>query len=392
MKVAFIVTRSDPIGGSQIHIRDLSQALLTQGNDVTVLTGAEGTFTRQLTERGVPWAVISHMSRTISGIDDCRAFFEVRRALKAMRPDLVSAHCAKAGCLGRVAASSLGLPVIYTPHYWSFTEGVPRKSALLYRWGERFLTPFGARIITVCEFDRQLAIRQRVASRGKLVTVHNGMPDVPPEFRAKPERSPVLLTMVARFEPQKDHASLLHALARLKQLPWQLDLIGEGPLLGRTQTLVSELGVADRVRFLGQRSDVPARLAESQVYVLSSNWEGFPRSILEAMRAGLPVVASDVAGVSESVEDGVTGFVVPRGDRETWRHRLEQLLTDPALRARLGTSGRVRYEQRFTFERTLEQTLAVYRQVLLERRGLGPARARMGAASSPDAEVITWRQ
>jgi glycosyltransferase involved in cell wall biosynthesis len=367
VRLAFIITRSDPVGGSQIHVRDLSHALITRGNDVTVFTGSEGTFTSQLTERGVPWAILRHMSRRISGVDDLRAFGELRRALRALQPHLISAHCAKAGCLARLAASSLGLPVIYTPHYWSFTEGVPRKSASLYRWGERLLSPFGARIITVCEFDRRLAIRQRVAPRKRLVTVHNGMPDVPLEFRAQPDRSPVLLTMVARFEPQKDHASLLHALARLKPHPWQLDLIGEGPLLGPTQQLARDLAITDRVRFLGQRSDVAARLGESQVYVLSTNWEGFPRSILEAMRAGLPVVSSDVAGVRESVEEGVTGFVVPRGDRETWRDRLEQLLTDPALRARLGASGRLRYEQRFTFERTLEKTLAVYRQVFAER-------------------------
>lgn len=384
MKLAFIVTRSDPIGGSQIHIRDLSQALLARGHEVTVFTGAEGTFTEQLSERGVRWAVIPHLRRAIRASDDLRAFFEIRRAFKALRPDLVSTHVAKAGFLGRLAAWSLGLPVIFTAHSWCFTEGVPWKSALLYRWGERFSAPFSARIITVCEFDRQLAIRQRVAPRRQLVTVHNGMPDVPPEFRATPERSPVLLTMVARFEPQKDHASLLHALARLNQYPWQLDLIGDGPLLGRTQNLTSDLGIADRVRFLGQRGDVAARLAGSQAYVLSSNWEGFPRSILEAMRAGLPVVASDVAGVSEAVENGVTGFVVPRGDSEAWRLRLEQLLTDPALRARLGASGRVRYEQRFTFERTLADTLAVYREVLAERRGeladvSAPAQERLQA-------------
>lgn len=367
MKFAFIVTRSDPIGGSQIHIRDLSQALLGRGHDVTVFTGAEGTFTGQLTERGVPWVVIPHLRRAIRGPDDVRAFSEIRSAFKAMRPHLVSTHCAKAGFLGRLAAWSLGLPVIFTAHSWCFTEGVPWKSALLYRWGERLSAPFGARIITVCNFDRQLAIRQRVAPRRQIVTVYNGMPDVPAEFRATPERSPVLLTMVARFEPQKDHASLLHALAELKQHPWQLDLIGEGPLLGPTLNLTKELGIADRVRFLGQSGAVAARLAESQMYVLSSNWEGFPRSILEAMRAGLPVIASDVAGVSEAVEDGVTGFVVPRGDSETWRLRLKQLVTDPALRTRLGASGRARYEQRFTFERTFEETLAVYREVLSER-------------------------
>ena len=364
---------------SQVHVRDLSQALLGAGHDVTVLTGAEGSFTGQLTARGIPWVIIPHLCRSIRGTDEARAFVEIRTALKAIRPDLVSTHCAKAGALGRVAAWSLGLPVIFTAHSWCFTEGVPKRQALLYRWGERVSAPFSARIITVCEFDRKLAIRQRVAPARKLITIHNGMPDVGTEFRATPERSPVVMTMVARFEPQKDHASLFRALARVKTDQWTLQLIGDGPLLAPMQNLARDLGIGDRVRFLGQCTDVAARLAESQVYVLSSNWEGLPRSILEAMRAGLPVIATDVAGVSEEVDHGVTGFVVTRGDSEAWRLRLEQLLTDPALRARFGANGRSRYERLFTFSRTFEETVTVYREVLAGRSGLAePKRSLIG--------------
>jgi glycosyltransferase involved in cell wall biosynthesis len=97
---------------------------------------------------------------------------------------------------------------------------------------------------------------------------------------------------------------------------------------------------------------------------LISNWEGFPRSILEAMRAGLPVVASAVGGVAESVQDGESGFTVARGDVPGLRQRLQVLLEDADLRARMGRSGRQRYEDHFTLRRTLEQTLAVYQGIL----------------------------
>jgi glycosyltransferase involved in cell wall biosynthesis len=371
VKFVFLVTRSDPIGGAQIFIRDHCEALVARGHDVTVLTGAPGTFTGQLTERGIRWGIIPHLSRSLSSGRDARALVEIRCVLKAIGPDLVCAHCAKAGSLGRLAAWSLRLPVVYTPHYWSFTEGVPRRNARLYRWGERFLAPFAARIITVSEFDRQLAIRQRVAPRRKLVTITNGMPDIPASDRAQPGRSPVLLTMVARFEPQKDHASLLRALANLKQHAWRLDLIGDGPLLGRAQELTGELGISDRVRYLGQRNDVTQRLAESQIYALTSNWEGFPLSILEAMRAGLPVIASHVGGVGEAVKNGITGFLVPRADTEALVLRLGQLLSSPELRSRLGTTGRARYEERYTFERSFRRTLAVYQEVLRDQPGTG---------------------
>ncbi|MGH7525299.1 MAG: glycosyltransferase, partial [Gemmatimonadales bacterium] len=122
-------------------------------------------------------------------------------------------------------------------------------------------------------------------------------------------------------------------------------------------------GLGGRVRFLGQRKDVDALLAGSQLYLLVSNWEGFPRSILEAMRAGLPVVASAVGGSGESVGDGETGFLVPRGDTEGLRARIGQLLADPALRSRFGACGRNRYETRFTLGHTVARTVAVYRQV-----------------------------
>jgi glycosyltransferase involved in cell wall biosynthesis len=170
--------------------------------------------------------------------------------------------------------------------------------------------------------------------------------------------------MVARFEPQKDHATLLHALAGLMDREWHLDLIGDGPLLADAQKLAERLGLAGRIRFWGQRMDVDARLAEAQVALLITNWEGFPRSILEAMRAGLPVVASAVGGIAESVRDGETGFTVAKGDVEGLRGRLQQLLADPELRQRMGHHGRQRYERHFTLSHTVEKTLAIYRELV----------------------------
>ncbi|WP_353512403.1 glycosyltransferase, partial [Thermus sp. LT1-2-5] len=104
------------------------------------------------------------------------------------------------------------------------------------------------------------------------------MPDTP--FRADPGREPPRLVMVARFAPQKDHALLLQALAGLRDLPWTLDLVGDGPLLARVRVLADGLGLASRVRFLGRRLDVDRILAEAQIFVLVSNWEGLPLVVL----------------------------------------------------------------------------------------------------------------
>lgn len=120
-----------------------------------------------------------------------------------------------------------------------------------------------------------------------------------------------LLVMVARFEEQKDHRTLILALSCLKDLEWHLQLVGDGPLLSSIKTLAEEKGIADRIEYLGRRRDIPEILQMADIFVLSTNWEGFPRSILEAMRAGLPVVATRVAGIPESVSDSETGYLVP---------------------------------------------------------------------------------
>jgi glycosyltransferase involved in cell wall biosynthesis len=170
--------------------------------------------------------------------------------------------------------------------------------------------------------------------------------------------------MVARLSRWKDHPTLLQALSGLKDLDWQLELVGDGPLRGQLEELVQSLGLASRVTFLGFRRDVPERMAEAQLFLLISKWEGFPRSILEAMRAGLPVVASDVGGVKESVVDGTTGFVIPRGDAVRLRECLRQFITNAELRVCMGAAGRARYEEMFTFDRLVERTTKVYESVL----------------------------
>jgi glycosyltransferase involved in cell wall biosynthesis len=367
VRLVYVVTRADRIGGALVHVRDLASAMQSAGHHVTVLTGGTGCFTEQLAERDIPFVALRHLSRPIRPLADARALLEMRGVLKRLRPQLISTHSTKAGWLGRMAARSLGVPVVFTAHGWSFTDGVPPLAAFVHLWAERVAGPFADRIITVSQFDRELAVKHRVASARKIVAVHNGMPDVAPALRADARRCPPHMVMVARFEEQKDHATLLRALGRLTAMPWTLELIGDGPLIDDARELTRAVGISDRVQFVGARNDVERRLAGAQLFLLISHWEGFPRSILEAMRAGLPVVASRAGGAAESVDHGVTGVVVRPRDVGELAHALGPLLTDAELRHRLGNAGRQRYEEAFTFQQMLGHTVAVYDQVLNAR-------------------------
>ena len=364
MRIVYVITRSDAIGGAVIHLRDFTLAMRRAGHEASVLIGGEGEVTQEFRDKGVPYEALRYLRREINPINDVPAFWELRRALKRMRPDLVSTHCGKAGWLGRLAARTLGLPVIFTVHGWTFTDGVTRRKAWTYRCAERVVSPLADKIVTVSEYDRALAIEQRVAPGRRMVAIHNGMPDISADLRADAATAPPRIVMVARFEPQKDHATALTALAAVRDLPWEIEFIGDGPLLGSAREMAGQLGLAERVHFVGARRDVAERLASAQLFLLISNWEGFPRSILEAMRARLPVVASDVGGCRESVFDAETGFIVPRGDARMLASRLRALLSDSALRARMGAAGRRRYEQYFTAQRMFQRTLEVYEEVL----------------------------
>lgn len=379
LRLVYLITSSEP-GGAQVHVRDLAVALLRAGHEPVVLVGGRGRgktgpgdLVEELRAAGVPVQLLRHLVRPLHPRHDLLALREIRTALARLRPDLLSTHSSKAGWLGRLAGRWCRLPTLFTAHGWAFTEGVPLPGRALYLWAERLVAPLAARIVTVSDYDRELALRLGVGRPGQVVTIHNGMPDVPPSLRAAPQRHPPRIVMVARFSRQKDQPALLRALAGLSHLDWSLDLIGDGPERPQAERLTRELRLESRVRFLGTRRDVSECLAAAQLFVLTSNWEGLPRSIIEAQRAGLPVVATRVGGVPELVVHGETGLLVPHGDIAALRAALASLLQAAPLRLRLGESGRRRYEARFTFERMLRETLGLYKAVL---RGAAPATAR----------------
>ncbi len=191
----------------------------------------------------------------------------------------------------------------------------------------------------------------------------------------------VVFACVARFAPQKAHGVLLEALARARAHEPRLALLlvgddqfGDGRR--RAEALAARLALGGRCVFAGIRRDVPALLAASDGFVMSSRWEGLGLAFLEAMAARLPVVATRVSGVPEVVLDGETGLLVPSGDPESLALALTRLARDPALRARLGAAGAHRVRTHFGLERMIDDTLAVYRSL----RGLSRPEGPPGAA------------
>jgi len=366
MNIVQLITRSDNIGGAQMHVLDLSISLQQLGHEVTVLVGGDGQFSELLQKKGITCVSISRLVRSIQPLDDYRAIIEIRSVIRRINPDIIATHSSKAGWLGRIVGKSLGIPTVFTAHGWAFAEGVPRLQRSIYIVAEKLAARLASRIVTVSKHDLKLALQYKVTTPEQLIAIHNGIPDLP-NLEADPSQNPPRLVMVARFEPQKDHHTLIQALANLRDYSWQLDLIGDGPLRPDMEQMVVDLGLEKHVRFLGECSNVPLLLKDAQIFVLISNWEGLPISILEAMRAGMPVIASDVGGVCEMIEDGVNGYLIPRGDSQLLAKRMMELITNADLRIQFGLKGRNRFVKDFTSNHMNDQILLLYETLLKNR-------------------------
>jgi len=364
MQVLFCITRSDTIGGAHVHVTQLARYLQSKDVETAVLVGGTGVYVEALRDEGVTVLTSKFLGRPIAPINDARAVAEVRACFKRLNPELISLHSAKAGVIGRLAAIGLNIPVVFTAHGWAFTDGVSRKRVRAFRTLERLLAPLARRIICVSEYDRQLALGHRVGRPDQLRTVLNGMPRTNRTSRPAEKADSVKIISVARLDRQKDHATLFKSLSTMTDAAWTLDLVGDGPLEGELRDMAAGFGIEDRVSFLGLRRDVEDLLVSSHIFVLPSNWEGLPRSILEAMRASLPVVASNVGGVKETILEGQTGYLIARQDHRRMSERLQTLIENPDLRGALGREGRIRFESRFGLERMIGETLVVYDEIL----------------------------
>lgn len=363
-RVVFVITRADDLGGAQVHVLEMAAALQDRGYEVQILAGGGGVLFEALQQQGLACRKLVNMVHPIKPLRDLAALKELRGLLQELKPDLVTTHSNKAGFLGRLAARSLNIPVVHTSHGFLFNGKKLSPAGRFYRFMEKTAARVGSKVIAVSESEYETARKLKVVPAEKMTVVHNGLPDLGEQFRSDPLREPPRLVMVARFAPPKDHHTLLEALGGLKERDWSLDLVGEGPGLDRVKKQVQNLGLEERINFYGSRGDVPQILSGAQVFVLSSRREGFPLSVLEAMRAGLPVVASDVGGINEAVKDQESGLLFPAGKPGRLRECLVELIDDPARRKVLGDAGRERFERHFTLERMVEKTIAVYESLI----------------------------
>jgi glycosyltransferase involved in cell wall biosynthesis len=363
-RLLYLITKSD-IGGAQGNVLDLIQAF-SSIYEVHLAVGQTGPLAVDVEALGVPVHVVPRLTRNISLTGDINCIQGFIKLIRKLQPSLIHAHSSKAGVVARIAGKICQVPTVFTAHGWGFSPGTPKLRRMIALMTEKLLAPISSRIICVSESDRQLALKLGVGNRKVLNTVRYGIYDTAVTL-AQPENHPLRLIMVARFNEQKDQATLLKAIAQIPDFSGHVDFVGSGPSLEACKELANRLGICQHVSFLGDRRDVPDLLAQAQVFVLATHYEGLPISILEAMRNGLPVIGSSVNGIPEEVNHGVTGLVVPPRDPSALADAIRSVGASPELRRSMGEAARQRFAREFTVDRMVKETETIYTE-LLERK------------------------
>ena len=351
-------------GGVFEHVRRLATGIQARGHEVVVA----GPLGGRRADLGVDVEEVE-LVRSVAPAADARAAWSLARAVRRVRPDLIHAHSSKAGALARVArAADPRTPVVYTPHGYAFAGYFEsERERRLYRGMERVLAPLASIVLCVCEFERRLAAS--VGPAGRTRVVYNGIPPVEPgsahpSVEALGRDGPVV-GLVTLLRPGKGLETLIDALpALLERHPAaSVAVAGDGPDRSALEARARERGVAGALHLIGETRG-PGPLLHGVDLFVSPSWaESFPYSILEAMSAGLPVVATDVGGSAEAVIHGTTGLVVPARDSAALAGAIAELLDDRERAAALGEAGRKRVAERFTLDRMIDGTLGVYDEV-----------------------------
>jgi len=358
-----LLTGYPPDGGVARHIADLVAGLDPNAWEIDVACLPDSEPAHLLAE--CPNVTLHHLQGTHGrpGPGDLRDLPLLSRLVTTA--DVVHAHSAKAGFLVRLVAAARGARrrTLYTPHAWSFWAAAGTE-ARFYLGLERLAAHWCRTIVAVSEAECSAGIESGIGARSQYRVIPNGI-DVD---RFAVPRRPVAgrILWVGRLAPPKRPDVAVQALALLTRPrpEARCDFVGDGQLRSSVESQAVAANLGGVVRLLGARNDVPELLSRAACLLLTSTYEGCPLAVLEAMAAGVPVVAEAVGGVPELVVHSETGILVEPGRPDLVASALSELLADPAKAEALGLGGRRRARALFTRERMVAATAALYDEIV----------------------------
>ena len=365
MKILYIITQGDG-GGAQKYVLSLAKhfnGAIAAGEETEELFSQAGAF-------GLQTFRLKHLKRAVNLWHDILAVWEIRGLIKTFRPDILHLNSSKAGFLGSLAGMGLSAKVIFTAHGFIFNEPQPVWKKNFYLALETVASDFRDFIITVSEADKKSALAHNLIEPKKIQTVHNGL--LPQDFLPRLEAqkklgfdgSKTVIGTIANFYKTKGLDVLVRAVSQLDKNTLdkcQFVIIGDGPENSRLKTLILELSLTHNFLLTGEVANASSCLKAFDVFILPSRKEGFPFAILEAMQAGLPIIASDAGGIKEAL--GEAGILVETENPGQLAEALKNLLLDNGKKNTLSKKALERAGE-FSRQKMLDETEKIYRQLL----------------------------
>ncbi|MEW5907944.1 MAG: glycosyltransferase family 4 protein [Patescibacteria group bacterium] len=343
-KILYVITKSI-WGGAQKYVYDLATGLPKDRFEVFVAAGGRDKLAQKITGANIPYLEIRHFQRDISFFKEILAYFEILKILLKIRPDIVHVNSSKAGLLAgsasfdyRFLTFNFKLKTIFTAHGWAFHESRPKWQIWLIKLLSRITCFYYSRIICISEYDYQSAIKNKICSKRKLVIIHNG---IKPEEYSFLERTEKRFTVgtIGEDVKNKGHKYLLDATKNFPNI---------------NCNIISNL------------SDAAKYLKNFDIFVLPSLKEGLPYVLLEAGLAEIPIIATNVSGVPEIIEDPstgsgqATGLLINPASSEEITNAIKKLINNPDLGKTLAKNCRQKILKEFSFERMVKETIDVY--------------------------------
>ena len=377
-KILFIITKSE-MGGAQRFLYELVTHLDAQMYVILVAAGRNGELFEKLFKKDIKTARIRNFSN-IPGIKNFLAFIEIFNLLRKFRPDILYLLSSEAGFIGSLAGSFYSLlfwrenlKIIYRIGGWAFKEPHNIFIKKIYLWSEKFSSVLKDIIIVNSEFDRQLAIKNKITKPNKITTIYNGISLNEIKFFLTEEAkkfinskilyskfyilNSILIGTIANLYKNKGLEFLVKTMSVIKGQMSNVTLmiIGDGPERKNLEKLIKKYKLKNNVFLLGAIPDAYKYLKALDLFVLPSIKEGQPWVILEAMAAEVPIVATNIAGIQEMIENGKSGLLVEPADPAALANAIEKMLAHPSLAQECIKNASIVVKEKFNITEMMEK-------------------------------------
>lgn len=378
MRIVHVITRLI-IGGAQENTLLSCEGLHARGHEVHLISGPthgpEGALTARAKEGGYHFEELPSLVRPVSPLRDFAALRSLRRRFEMLRPDVVHTHSSKAGVLGRIAADQAGVPaIVHTIHGMSFNRTQSDLVQSMYAVAERHCARRCHAIVSVADAMTRQALDAGVGEPSQFRTIRSGMvvEDFDPRNHCDRtlrrewgmDESHVVVGTVARLFQNKGYEQLIPIMASAAREEPRLRFvwIGDGARRAEYEAELRRRGLRDRVTITGlvPPSEMPRMLASIDLLAHTSQWEGLPRAVVQAMLMEKPAVSFNIDGAPEVVIPDETGTLVELGDQDGFAAAMIRLARDDELRQRLGATGRARCIREFDHRVMVEKLEALY--------------------------------